>query len=108
MVIKRMLLPNLLSQDQVFWKVTPTGYFTVKSAYALAQKQSGSLDFSSSSKVGTENACGISCGVCMFLERFSTSFGAPVKKSYPSVIIYIRGISLRRPSVCSALKLKRL
>ena len=24
-VIKRMLLPNLLSQDQVFWKVTPIG-----------------------------------------------------------------------------------
>jgi hypothetical protein len=38
----------------VFWKVTPTGHFTVKSAYALAQKQSGSLDFSSSLKAGTE------------------------------------------------------
>ena len=51
-VIERMLLPNLLSPDQVFWKATPTGHFTVKSTYALAQKQSGSLDFGSSLKAG--------------------------------------------------------
>ncbi|GMY29521.1 putative ribonuclease h protein [Fagus crenata] len=48
-VIKRLSLHNLSSPDQVLWKATTNGQFTVKSAYSLAQQQPGSEDFGSSS-----------------------------------------------------------